>query len=132
MPVNYNDYPPNWKTEIRPRILERAKNCCEICSVPNHKLILRGTYNGIEVYQDDDGTIFDANTSEALWSDYVGEVHPTNNFVKVVLTIAHLEHDITKNEDKDLKALCQRCHNRLDVPFRKANRIKNKGQLQLV
>ena len=24
MPINYKNYPPNWKTEIRPKVLERA------------------------------------------------------------------------------------------------------------
>jgi hypothetical protein len=26
MPIDYKKYPKNWKTEIRPAILERAKN----------------------------------------------------------------------------------------------------------
>lgn len=37
MPINYNDYPSNWKTEIRPRILERANHCCEECGAENYK-----------------------------------------------------------------------------------------------
>lgn len=37
---------------------------------------------------------------------------------RVVLTIAHLNHDITDNRDYNLAALCQRCHNILDMPFR--------------
>jgi len=35
MPINYSKYPPNWKSVIRPRILARAENCCEVCGVPN-------------------------------------------------------------------------------------------------
>ena len=53
MPCNYKNYPPNWFTEIRPRILERAKNCCEQCGVPNYEIILRGELNGIKVFQTD-------------------------------------------------------------------------------
>ena len=131
MPIDYKKYPSNWKTEIRPAILERANNCCEFCKVPNYKLILRGTWNDTECYQDDDGTIYDANTSEVIGSDYVGEVHPTNKLIKVVLTIAHLDHDINNNDFSNLKALCQRCHNRYDVGFRKENRKTNKGVLSL-
>ncbi len=41
MPIDYSQYPPNWKTEIRPRILQRANNCCEFCNAPNHELIYR-------------------------------------------------------------------------------------------
>lgn len=31
MPIDYNKYPPNWKTEIRPAVLKRADNKCECC-----------------------------------------------------------------------------------------------------
>lgn len=37
MPIDYSEYPDNWFTEIRPRILERAKNRCEWCGAENHK-----------------------------------------------------------------------------------------------
>jgi hypothetical protein len=131
MPIDYKKYPPNWKTEIRPAILKRAKNCCEFCNIPNYKHILRGFWNDIECYQDDDGTVYDANTSEILGSDYLGEVHPTNKLIKVVLTIAHIDHNISNNDHSNLKALCQRCHNRHDVSYRKENRSKRNGQVKL-
>lgn len=132
MPINYKEYPKNWKTEIRPAVLKRANNCCEFCKVPNYKIILRGEWNGIECYQDDDGNIFDANTSESIGSDYVGEVHPTNKFIKIILTIAHLDHDKQNHNisiDR-LRALCQRCHLRYDVQNHVRNR-KNKNQFKL-
>jgi ribosomal protein L37AE/L43A len=131
MPIDYKLYPPNWKTEIRPAIMERAKHYCEFCKVSNYKLILRGTWNGTECYQDDDGTIYDANTSEVIGSDYVGEVHQTNKLIKIVLTIAHLDHNVNNNDFSNLKALCQRCHNRHDIEHRKKNKNKNKGVLKL-
>jgi len=131
MPIDYKKYPANWKSEIRPAILKRAMYCCEFCNVPNHKYILRGTWNGIECYQDDDGSIYDASTSERIGDDYVGEVHPTNKFIQVVLTIAHLDHNVENNDFNNLKALCQRCHNRHDVHFRKANRDRNKGTISM-
>lgn len=31
MPVDMRRYPPNWRTEIRPRILARAGDRCEQC-----------------------------------------------------------------------------------------------------
>lgn len=131
MSIDYKKYPPNWKTEIRPRILERAKHRCEFCNVPNYKMIIRGNWNGVYCYQDEDGNIYNESNSEHIGSDYLGEVHPTNRLIKVVLTIAHLDHDITNNEDSNLKALCQKCHNNLDIGFRKNNRKKNKGVLNL-
>ncbi len=122
MPIDYKNYPANWKTEIRPAIMQRANNCCEFCGVSNYKLIIRGNWEGIECYQDIDGNIYDSNTSEIIGKDYVGEVHQTNKLIKVVLTIAHLDNDTKNNSYGNLKALCQRCHNRYDVKFRKANR----------
>lgn len=129
MPCDYSKYPSNWKTEIRPAIIERAKNRCEFCSVENYKLIIRGTWNGVECYQDEDGFIYNANTSEYIAGDYLGEVHPTNKLVKIVLTVAHLDHDVNNNDHSNLKALCQRCHNRHDVGYRKENRKKNQPRL---
>ena len=40
---------------------------------------------------------------------------------RVVLTIAHLDHDPANNDADNLKALCQRCHNALDAPMRRAH-----------
>lgn len=43
MPIDYSEYPPNWFSEIRPSILERAGNRCEgspaypDCRVENHQ-----------------------------------------------------------------------------------------------
>ena len=131
MPIDYSKYPKNWKTEIRPMILERANNCCEFCRIPNYKMIIRGNWNGVNCYQDENGFIYDETDSKEIGSDYVGEVHPTNKIIKVVLTIAHLDNDISNNSDSNLKALCQKCHNNLDIEFRKSNRKKNRGVLSL-
>lgn len=40
----------------------------------------------------------------------------------VVLTVAHLNHDISDNRYYNLAALCQRCHNILDMPHRRKKR----------
>ena len=53
------------------------------------------------------------------------DTHPmTGSFV--VLTIAHLDQDETNSADDNLKALCQRCHNRLDAPHRRKNAAKTR------
>jgi 5-methylcytosine-specific restriction endonuclease McrA len=39
--------------------------------------------------------------------------HPTTGSA-VVLTVAHLDHDIQNNDPANLAALCQRCHLQLD------------------
>ena len=43
---------------------------------------------------------------------------------KVVLTVHHLDYNPGNNDRKNLIALCQRCHNRIDKHFRKENRSK--------
>ena len=50
-----------------------------------------------------------------------GVPHPVTES-PVVLTIAHLDHDVGHNDPANLRALCQRCHNRLDAPQRAINR----------
>ena len=35
MPIDYSDYPKNWKTEIVPAVLVRAGHCCEFCGLEN-------------------------------------------------------------------------------------------------
>ena len=37
---------------------------------------------------------------------------------KVVLTIAHIDQDKNNNEDWNLLALCQRCHLKIDLPYK--------------
>ena len=46
---------------------------------------------------------------------------------KVILTVAHLNHDVKDNRPYNLAALCQRCHNILDMPYRVDNRRKKHG-----
>jgi len=44
--------------------------------------------------------------------------HPiTGN--KVILTVAHLDHQPENCQDDNLKAMCQRCHNRYDIKHRR-------------
>lgn len=48
-----------------------------------------------------------------------------DNGAKVVLTIAHLDQDPTNNDYTNLRALCQKCHNKLDMPYRVQHRKEN-------
>lgn len=112
MPINYNEYPANWKTEIRPAVLARAGNRCEHCGVRNHAIIHR----------------FGKRPSDwVYWPEgHEGDVwlldgkKPT----RVVLTIAHLDHDKHNHQvslDR-LAALCQKCHLGIDLNHHIANR----------
>lgn len=45
----------------------------------------------------------------------------------IVLTIAHMNEVIEDCSDENLRALCQRCHNRYDAKSRAEHRRKNKN-----
>lgn len=110
MPIDYKKYPKDWKTKIRPDILKRAENRCEFCKIPNGFICLRGKVNGLPVYQDFDGNIYDAENSKCIGDGYLGDIDDCNKGTQIVLTIAHLDHNIKNNDYSNLKALCQRCH----------------------
>jgi 5-methylcytosine-specific restriction endonuclease McrA len=79
MPIDYNNYPPDWQ-ERRERILTRAGGLCERCHAKNYSTGRDG--------------------------------------FRVVLAVAHLDHDPENWEvsDERLLALCQRCHLNNDRP----------------
>lgn len=54
-----------------------------------------------------------------------GKRHPITGSV-VVLTVAHLDHQPEHCADDNLRALCQRCHNRYDQPHRRKNAAKTR------
>jgi 5-methylcytosine-specific restriction endonuclease McrA len=58
-----------------------------------------------------------------------GQPHPQTGS-RVVLTIAHLDHQPENNDPDNLRAWCQKCHNVYDLPMRKAG-IKHRARLSL-
>jgi hypothetical protein len=100
MPIDYKKYPKNWKTEIRPAILAREGNRCKFCGVENYAC----------GYRDSHGNFIELSPmeSEARSEDGLKQI-------VIILTIAHLDHDINNNNHENLAALCQRCHLRYDA-----------------
>ena len=115
-PENKHRYPADWN-DIRYEVLERAGHKCEFCGVKNHA----------EGVRDEEGTFHEVGTSGAA---YVYDTAKDFKPIRIVLTIAHLDHTPENNKRDNLKALCQRCHNKYDMPHRIANRRKNK-QLEI-
>lgn len=101
MPVDRNKYPDDWE-EISCRI--RFERACGFCECDGEC-----------------GTHSDRCDAAHGWP------HPVTGS-EVVLTTAHLDHDTTHNDDDNLKAMCQRCHNAYDVPFRRRNRARRARQ----
>lgn len=129
MPIDYKKYPPNWKTEIVPAVLARANNCCEFegCKFKNGQLVFRGKMNKkIEWFE---------TFEEAL--ERCDQFMVWHIPIKVVLTIAHLDHDETNHEVRldRLKAMCQLHHLRYDAKEKyrrqKENWEKKSGQQKL-
>lgn len=129
-PENRARYPANWK-EIRAQILERAKHRCERCQVPNGAMIARGQGRHAGTYYDRDGHIRDEETGKVLGFCRECEYEARAWMVRVVLTIAHLDHTPENCDPANLQALCQTCHNRLDAPMRAAGRKARAPQGQL-
>ena len=99
MPCDYSQYPVNWKSKIRPAILDRAGHRCE----------------GSPKYP------------ECRAENY--QPHPVTGS-KVVLTIAHINHDIADNRPENLRAWCQRCHLTHDARLHARNRRNNRITLE--
>lgn len=140
MPWKRELYPPTWP-EIRARILARAGNRCEKCGLPQYAV----------GYRDEDGRFWpnagnlvcDASGvgqhpngepltyAEALefteqyndhWEGKRRVDWEGNHWIVIVLTIARLDPDGPLDcPDDRLKALCCRCHNRLDLPMHRRN-----------
>lgn len=130
MPCDYNNYPANWHSEIRPAILERAGNCCEECGVKNYTAIFRGVWNKQPVYQTINGDLF-KESGEFIMHNSEYEIIEGKNkngkAFRVVLTIAHLDHNTKNNDYSNLKALCQLHHLRHDIGHHKQTRNKTRG-----
>lgn len=113
MPIDYSKYPPNWKTEIVPNVLQRANNCCEKCGLENHSFVW-----AIKLWIKGDNGRYQ---HRSLWfrnrEDAEREADGPIRKVKVVLTISHTDHDEENHNVKidRLKALCQICHLRYDA-----------------
>lgn len=104
-------YGPHWRTVVRPRILSRAGNRCEQCNKPNGYQV--------ETFTDRYWCRMwwrPAGIKYASWRNFEGDftcVSPPAAIVrtvKVVLTVAHLNHVSGDDRDDNLKALCQWCH----------------------
>lgn len=117
---------PIWLS-IRQRILTRADNRCEQCGKPNRETVM--TVSG--------GYCFMAWTlcdGAAAWRDCYGKIVArvstsfAPRFVRVVLTIAHLNHVSGDDRDENLKALCQWCHLNYDKLHHRETRAERKDR----
>ena len=129
MPMKRHLYPADWEA-ISLRIRkERAGGRCECtgecgsdhyrhvfdvlvenrrCGAPNTETVLRDR-------QHPERWTLHEGCSLCLGGD--DECKP----IRIVLTVAHLNHDTRDNRDENLKAFCQRCHLRMDAHLHATN-----------
>jgi hypothetical protein len=107
--------------QVRLRILARARHRCEQCKVPNHQLVDRGP-NGVWRSA--------LSGWAAKWHDGHGQrirYQPlATRQVRIVLTVAHLNHIAGDDRDENLLALCQWCHLNYDKLHHKETRSARK------
>lgn len=118
-PENRARYPKDWPAISRRIRFERAGNCCEQCGVPNHELGGRtpdGQWHKARI------TGCDRRLPEPgsdWWCDGPNGAQMLR-IVRIVLTVAHLDHQPENCADENLRAWCQRCHNLYDAKMRRA------------
>lgn len=147
MPIRESEkarYPKDWPA-ISKRIRERENQRCKWCGAPNGKMVSR--FDGTQMWTTDIPEILDPVPWEdlrqdiaasATWWGEDGQViglhpkpHQIGKPVRVVLTVAHLDHTPENCADDNLAALCQRCHNRYDLPMRREGRKARLGIIGL-
>jgi hypothetical protein len=131
MPVDWKRYPPNWKSEVVPRIRARSGDKCEWCGAPNHKIVRRTVAGYPEVLE--------GMAAEVALMD-------GDKLTYIVLTTAHLgtphpdgrpgdKHDKMDVRDENLAHLCQRCHLLYDLKDHVANarrtRNRQRGRIDM-
>jgi hypothetical protein len=103
------------------RILARAHHRCEQCGVPNHQRVERGP----------DGLWRSLLSLRGKWHSPQGRVSACQLLadtreVRIVLTVAHLNHIAGDDRDENLLALCQWCHLNYDKLHHKETRSARK------
>jgi hypothetical protein len=128
-PENLHRYPKDWP-QIRQRILERARHCCEgspafsDCRVANYAW-------GYWV----DGSFQRVNKQAVIDAVRVGRewVKPPVQFgehriIEIVLTIGHLDHVPEHCDPANLRAWCQRCHLQYDARHHAQTRYRTRRE----
>jgi hypothetical protein len=104
-------YGRDWRIVVRPRILARAENRCEQCGVPNHTKVKR-----IRGFWLEEGASWAFGAFRRWRTPAGGDWHKEGDpagrvrVVRIVLTIAHLNHKAGDDRDENLRAWCQWCH----------------------
>jgi 5-methylcytosine-specific restriction endonuclease McrA len=132
-PENKGRYPADWGTISR-QIREDAGQMCQRCGAPNGQFIRRGwSKDKRAIWRlTSDSAYEDGRCSETgdMVADTGEDTVDWGSPIKVVLTVAHLDHHPENCDPANLRAWCQRCHNLYDLPHRRAG-IKQRAMAGL-
>ena len=132
MPINYKEYHPKWRLISKLIRVNRAKNRCECCGIPNKVIVKRLPDGGYRFLTAMEWDLI--NSRIKYQKSNLSECLKHFKFTKIVLTVAHLDHNKENNRFYNLKALCQKCHLQHDFKQHKDNRKygrNRKGNHQL-
>lgn len=106
MPMDRSKYPADWEA-ISAAIRKRDGNCCRFCGIKNAERGARSPqgswYSKAEIAEMSDAEFLRVFRGKSV-----------KRLSRIVLTVAHLDHDTTNNDESNLAALCQSCHLRHD------------------
>jgi len=108
MPFHRERYADDWE-EISSAIRQRSRGRCECTG----ECGLHRTHPGPRRCEERQG-------EPARWARG-----------KVVLTVAHLNHDTSDNSPGNLKAMCQRCHLRYDAPMHRRHAAETRRRARI-
>jgi uncharacterized metal-binding protein len=140
-PENLAKYPggsirsPEWRA-IRSRVGERSGMKCETCGAPHMTMVARGAYSGRDAYMViDTCEVFCAETGLKMTTLRSTSDFNAERVLRIVLTVAHLNHEEADCRDENLRHLCQRHHLRLDAKHHAKNAARTRrargGQMDL-
>lgn len=130
-PENKDRYPKNWP-QISAAIRERAMGRCEECGVENYALGGRAE-DGVwwpAIPKEEKRASLEWPTPGEWWLCRRGITTKRLRIVRIVLTVAHLDHQPENCDPSNLRALCQRCHNRYDAAHRRAG-IRHRARAKM-
>jgi hypothetical protein len=134
MPIRDSEkarYPKDWP-QISQRIRERANGCCEFCGIKNYSLGGRtkdGKWLAARPLGEKGLHLEWPQPGELAWcGNGETEGQARLKIVRIVLTVAHLDHTPENCADENLKALCQRCHLVYDAKHHARNAAETRRQ----
>lgn len=114
MPIDYSKRNPEWLDKIRPMILAREDYKCKFCKRTHKKHYMKsGSMQNLELSE-----------FELEWC-----LKNKIPVVRIILTIAHLDHNENNDVPENLAALCQKCHLNHDRADNIMRRKNNKARL---